>query len=97
MAVPLAPIAGIALRYGAVALATYAATRAIPKMRRNQHTEDVMDTVEEGIEMRRDKQDNSTQVNASARLKRTVFVKKSGPRLEIDAAALARVRLRWIR
>ena len=92
MAIPLAPIAGVALRYGAVAVATYAATRAIPKLRRDQATEDTLDTVEEGLETRRDPE----QVNATARFRRVIRVGRNGPAVEIDATGLARIRLRRV-
>lgn len=90
MAIPLAPIAGVALRYGAVALAAYAATRTIPQLRRDQPTEDALDQVEEGIETRRDPE----QMNATARFRRVVRLGKTGPAVEIDATALTRIRLR---
>ena len=93
MALPLAPIATVALRYGAVALTTYAATRAIPKLRRDQPTEDALDDVEEGLATRRDGQ----QVNATARFRRTLRLGTSGPGLEIDATALTRIRIRKIK
>lgn len=92
MAGPLTPLAGIALRYGAVAVATYAATRTIPKLRRNQHTEDALDTVEEGVEMRRD----GEQINATGRFRRVIRVGQTGPGVEIDATALTRIRIRRI-
>ncbi|MEL6690139.1 MAG: hypothetical protein AAFP28_07455 [Pseudomonadota bacterium] len=90
MALPLAPIAGVALRYGAVALATYAAARSIPKLRRDQRVEDSLDTVEEGVEMRRDPE----QVNATGRYRRVLRVGRRA--VEIDATALARVRIRSV-
>ncbi|MEM1374399.1 MAG: hypothetical protein AAGF78_08470 [Pseudomonadota bacterium] len=90
MALPLAPIAGMALRYGAVAVATYAATRAIPKLRRDQTVEDSLDTVEEGLEMRRDPE----QMNATGRFRRVVRVGRMA--VELDATALARVRVRRV-
>ena len=37
MAIQFAPIAGLALRYGAVALATYAATRSLSSGRLDQN------------------------------------------------------------
>lgn len=90
MAVPLAPLAGIALRYGAVAVATYAAARAVPKLRRDQAVEDCLDTVEEGVEARRD----GEQVNATGRFRRVIRVGNYG--VEVDASALARVRVRRV-
>jgi len=92
MALPLAPIAGVALRYGAVALATYAATRAIPKLRRDQAVEDALDEVNEGLETRRDPE----QVNATARFRRVIRLGRTGPAVEVDAAALSRIRVRRV-
>lgn len=92
MAVPLAPIAAVALRYGAVAVVTYAATRAIPKLRRDQSTEDALDQVEEGLEMRRDAQ----QLNATGRFRRIVRLGSNGPGVELDATALTRIRIKKV-
>ncbi|MEM9437863.1 MAG: hypothetical protein AAGA15_12550 [Pseudomonadota bacterium] len=87
-----APIAAIALRYGTVALVTYAATRTIPRLRRDQETEDALDKVEEGIETRRD----AEQVNATARFRRVIRLGRTGPAVEIDATALSRLRIRRV-
>lgn len=92
MVLPLAPIAGIALRYGAVALATYAATKAIPQLRRDQRTEDALDDVEEGVQMRRD----ANQANATARFRRVVRMGKTGPGVEVDFTTLSRVRFKKV-
>ncbi|MEO0666123.1 MAG: hypothetical protein AAFY97_10395 [Pseudomonadota bacterium] len=93
MAIPLAPLGAVALRYGAVALAGYAAARAIPKLRRDQTVEDALDTVEEGVEARRD----GEQVNATGRFRRVVGIGQRGPAFEIDAVALSRLRVRRVR
>ncbi|MEM6306880.1 MAG: hypothetical protein AAF701_02695 [Pseudomonadota bacterium] len=92
MPAPITPIAAMILRYGTVALATYAATRAIPKLRRNQKTEDVLDTVDEGIALRRDPE----QINATGRYRRIIRVGKAGPAVEIDATGLMRVKFRRV-
>lgn len=89
MPIPIAPIAGAAVRYGAVALATYAVTQAIPKLRRDQRAEDVLDDVEEGIALRRDDE----QANANLRFRRIVQLGGIGPRFQIDATALTRIRI----
>ena len=90
MAVPIAPIAGIALRYGAVAVATYMVARKTGAARRDQRAEDAMDETAEGLHIRRD----GEQMNASGRLKRTVRFGHSGPGIEIDATTLTRIRIR---
>jgi len=92
MAIPIAPIASLALRYGAVALATYVATKAIPKMRRDQAVEDCLDQVGEGIELRQD----DGQINGSARIKRTIRLHAIGPGIEIDFTSLARLKIQRV-
>jgi hypothetical protein len=92
MALPLAPIAGFALRYGTVAVAAYAIARKSGSARRDQRAEDAMDETHEGLHMRRDDQ----QLNASGRMKRVVRFGSSGPAVEIDATALTRIRIRRI-
>lgn len=93
MAVQFAPIAGLALRYGVVALATYAATRAIPQGRRDQRAEDALDDAPDGVTLRRDDE----QVNATARWTRRYRFGATGPGVEIDAAGLGRFRIRRVR
>lgn len=94
MPLPLAPIAGIALRYGAVALATYTvARRTVRKVepgRRDQRAEDSHDDLPEGMTLRRE----AEQANATGRFKRKITLGKSGSSYEIDASALTRIRVR---
>lgn len=92
MPLPLAPIAGVALRYGAVAVATYALTRRVEIAPRDQRGEDAMDDVPEGVGLRRD----GEQVNGAGRLKRTIRFGSTGPGVEIDATALGRIRVRRV-
>ncbi len=94
MPLPLAPIAGIALRYGAVAVATYAITRRIriQKGHFDQRGEDAMDDVGEGISLRREPE----QVNGATRFRRVVRLGSAGPGVEIDVTALGRIRFRKI-
>jgi hypothetical protein len=92
MALPIAPIAGFALRYGAVALATYAATRTISVAPRDQRAEDAHDDMAEGISMRR----SSGQTNATARFRRVIRIGTDGPGVEIDASALGRIKFRRV-
>jgi len=94
MPLPLAPIAGIALRYGAVAVATYAVARrvSIQKAHYDQRGEDAMDSVNEGMSVRRDPE----QVNGATRFRRVVRVGTDGPGIEIDVTALGRIRFRKV-
>lgn len=92
MPLPLAPITAIALRYGTVALATYAVARSIEKGRRCQHAEDALDGTPEGLTARRE----GEQVNATGRLRRVIRLGEAGPGIEIDATALGRIRFRRV-
>lgn len=92
MPLPLAPLTAFALRYGTVALATYAVARRIERGHRDQRAEDAHDDVPEGLTARRE----AEQVNATGRLKRIIRFGTDGPALEIDATALGRVRFRRI-
>lgn len=90
MPLPLAPIAGFAVRYGAVALASYAILRALPEAPRDQRGEDALDDVSEGLAMRREPE----ATHGTARLRRVVRLGHSGPGVEIDLTALGRLKLR---
>ncbi|UWQ14157.1 hypothetical protein K3556_14800 [Aliiroseovarius sp. M344] len=92
MPLPLAPIAAIAIRYGTVAVATYALARSIERGRRDQRYEDALDDVPEGLTARRD----NDQVNATARLRRVIRFGDNGPGIEIDAVSLTRIRFRKV-
>ena len=92
MPLPLAPITAIALRYGTVALATYAVARQIERGRRDQRAEDALDETPEGLTVRRD----GEQMGATGRFRRIIRWGTSGPGVEIDATALGRVRLRRV-
>lgn len=92
MPLPLAPVAAFALRYGTVALATYAVSRQIERGRRCQNAEDAHDAVAEGVTLRSEKE----QLNATGRLKRVIRLGQSGPGLEVDASAFGRFRFRKV-
>lgn len=92
MPLPIAPIAGLAIRYGAVALATYAVSRRIERAHFDQRGEEAMDDVNEGLSVRRD----ADQMNSAVRYSRTVRVGKTGPGLEIDVTALGRIRFKKV-
>lgn len=92
MPLPLAPITAFALRYGTVALASYAVARRIERGRRDQRAEDALDDVPEGLTARRD----SEQMNATGRFRRVIRLGSAGPAVEIDASATGRIRLRKV-
>jgi len=99
MPLPLVPIASVALRYGvrygAVALATYAATRKIQQYELRQSDEDTLDNVAEGVAGARPRDDRH-QINGAARWRRVVRLGANGPGIEIDATALGRVKIRKV-
>ncbi len=92
MPLPLAPLAGFALRYGMVAMAAYAVTRRIAPGRRDQQAEDALDALDEGLTYRRE----ARQANATARFRRAIRLGEEGPGLEVDLSALGRLRIRRI-
>lgn len=94
MALPLAPIAGVALRYGAVALAAYVMTRQVGRSRTDQRAEDAMDDLPEGLHAHRPR--DRDQVNGAARFRRVIRVGLHGPGVEIDASMLGRIRFRRV-
>ncbi len=94
MALPLAPIAGVALRYGAVALAAYVVTRGIHRGHTDQRAEDAMDEIAEGLTAHRPR--DREQVNGAARFRRVVRLGTVGPGVEIDITALGRMKFRRV-
>lgn len=95
MPLPLAPIAGLALRAGLVAATAYAARRALAARRvgrTDQRAEDALDDADEGIALHRPA--DRDQTGLSARLRRTIRWGDRG--VEIDAALIGRLRLRRV-
>lgn len=97
MPLPLAPLLPIALRLGAVAAVGFAAKKIIAAKtwtgRTDQRAEDAMDDMGEGLSTHRPK-DAPGQGNAGMRLRRTLRFR--GKTYELDASALARVRIKEI-
>lgn len=95
MALPLAPIALLALRYGAVAAATYAVVkRAQNAEMKDLRSEHAHEDAPEGVNLRHHKDDRARQVDAGARYKRTIRFGAKGPGIEIDASALGRIKIK---
>jgi hypothetical protein len=92
LAIPLTPIAVAALRYGAVAAIAYAVARRARPQAVPPAAEAAMDRMPEGVHVGH----APGQVNATARWKRGIRLGGTGPGVEIDLAALARLRLRRI-
>jgi hypothetical protein len=94
MALPLAPIAAMAIKYGAVALAGYAVARQMQPGRVDQRSEDALDELPEGLSAHRPR--DRDQINGAARFRRVIRLGATGPGLEIDATALGRFRMRRV-
>jgi len=95
MALPLAPIAVTALRFGAVAAVAYYVARKqshLPTTTEEAAHEDV----EEGVSYCHSRNQEGAQANADARIKRTIRFGAGGPGIEIDATALGRIRFRKV-
>ncbi len=90
MALPLAPIAGFVLRYGAVAALAYASARRARPQRLHPATEDALDQMPEGATLGH----APGQMNSTARWRRTIRLGPNGPGMDIDLSALARLRIR---
>jgi len=95
MALPLAPIALTAVRYGAVLAVTYYVVnrnKSLPKV----SEEDAHEDVDEGVSVRHHRSVEGAQANADARIKRTIRLGANGPGIEIDASALGRIRFKRV-
>jgi hypothetical protein len=90
LAIPFTPIAAAALRYGAVAALSYAMARRARPHSLHPATEAEMDRMPEGAHLGH----APGQMNATARLRRAIRLGATGPGVEIDLGALARLRLR---
>jgi len=89
MPLPLAPLAGAALRYAAVTLAVYALLQARAHVRRDQRVEDAMDEMPEGAGISRD----ADGFRGGVRARRVVRLGTGGPGVALDFAGLARLRM----
>lgn len=95
MPVPLGPIAVFALRTGFVAAAVWAIREGFSQGRTDQRAEEALDDTDEGLALHRPQDralDGTNQTNAAARFRRTFRWGASG--VEVDAAMLARVKIR---
>ena len=94
MPLPLGPIAGLAIRYGAVAAFGFIMARSIRPGRTSQRAEEAMDDTPDGFTAHglRD----ADQVNATARFRRVLRLTSGGPGIEIDATTLTRLRFRRV-
>lgn len=96
MPLPLVPVAGVALKYGAVALAAWGAQRAlraaIAPGRTDQRAEDALDELPEGLSAHRPR--DREQQNGAFRLRRRIRL--AGRDWDLDAGLIARFQLRRV-
>lgn len=99
MPLPLAPLLPLALRFGAVATAGYALRRWVKAQsfpgRTDQRAEDALDDLGEGLSLHHPQDrggEGVSQSNATARMVRVIRI--GGRSYEVDAAFLARFRIR---
>lgn len=96
MPLPLAPVAVIALRCGAVALTAWAAKRALAGKvtpgRRDQRLEDALDELPEGLSAHHAPLETSR--HAATRFERRIRIGEQ--EWHVDAALLARLRLKKV-
>lgn len=88
-------LAWTALRLGSVAaVAFYAARHGGPL--KDAHNEATLDGLPEGLRAEPHKSEAEQGVHGSGRFRRVFRLRSSGPGVEIDAAALGRLRLRRV-
>ena len=92
MALPLAPAAVLAVKYGSVALAAFLLARRVQRGALDQRAEDALDRLPEGVTALRP--GDRDQTNVTARFRRVIRLGPDGAGVEIDAAALGRIRVR---
>lgn len=99
MPLPLAPLLPLALRLGAVATAAYAVTRWLKARkypgRTDQRAEDSLNDLGDGLSLHQPQDrtaEGVSQTNAAGRLVRVIRFR--GRQVEVDAAFIARFRLR---
>ncbi|NVO26240.1 hypothetical protein HJ526_02300 [Donghicola sp. C2-DW-16] len=90
MALPLA--ATVLLRYGAVALAAYAAARRLPEATRSQPLEDALDHLPEGMTFREDIANGERHI--TGRFRRVVRFGNTNKGFEIDGTLIGRLKVR---
>lgn len=92
---PLAPIATrLALMGAAYAAGALIASRSRGPERVDMATEDQLDRLHEGVEVRVDRPNG--RADAEARLTRTLRVGPGGPGVEVELAGIGRLRLRRV-
>lgn len=89
------PLAIAALRLGALAAVAVYASRARSQPKDAEH-EWALDNLPEGVDAHPHRAEAERAVHGQGRLRRIIRLTPGGPGLEIDAAALARLRFRRV-
>ncbi|MCB1353191.1 MAG: hypothetical protein KDK03_10680 [Rhodobacteraceae bacterium] len=94
--IALSPLAWTALRYAAVAgVALYAARSRSPEPKDAVH-ERVLDDLPEGVRSHAHRAEAEQAVHGHGRLRRVLRFGRRGPGVEVDLAALGRMRFRKV-
>jgi hypothetical protein len=98
MPAPLAltPFAWTAIRVGALAVVAVYASRHRTSEPKHAEREAVLDGLDEGVEARPHRAEAERALHGAGRFRRVLRFGPAGPALEIDAAALGRLRLRRV-
>lgn len=92
----LPPLAWAALRLGAIAaVAVYASRRDLSRPKDAEH-EHLLDRLPEGFEAGPHRAEAERAIHGHGRFRRVVRLGSDGPGVEIDAAALLRLRVRRV-
>ncbi|MBF9034936.1 hypothetical protein HKCCE2091_11855 [Rhodobacterales bacterium HKCCE2091] len=87
MAAPFAPVAGIALKYAALAAAGFLAARMLPPKQTDPRFDAALDAMPDGVTL----SGGSDTARAGLRLRRALRLGTGG--LKLDAGVLARIRV----
>lgn len=96
MPAPIAfsPLAWTVLRLGAVTAVAIYAARGRNSQPKDAHHERVLDDLPEGLRAASHRAEAETAMHSHGRFRRVVRFGRDGPGIEIDAAALGRIRVR---
>lgn len=93
MALPVLPLAAVALRYAAFGLAVYWMLNAKRRPSVDQRMDDTVDAFPDGLEVGRDDRDT---LRVFGRMRRVVRFGPTGPGFHVDLAGFARLRMRRV-
>lgn len=90
MAIQIPPLAFLALRYGAVAVAGFAAARYAKPGRFSDAVEGEMDSAPDGFDVRK----APGQLSMAGKFTKTLRAGRFGPGFRVEGTALARLKIR---